>query len=381
MAGRRSSIRWYIMGFALLLAAGSAYYLSTRFAALRAEIESHDITTSAPPGGSYKQALDVLFQNVRTAGPNLGFRLQLHDTPSTGELETLCQIRRGEVDIGLIQGDVVINSEETCADVAGAPQVYALAKMYDEVFVFFTRRDVATLAEFCADQRASGTPVRTGSLGDGSQVLVDLINLLHFYRCPVDEAAMLRMSYSEAAQALNAGEIDIAFMVAGYRNPVVRELASTEGVSLLALTEVEALTRNFGGIQSYTVPPGLFGSGAPQVEVQTVSTPAVLVISERVGRAAAYDLADFIFSHQAQLETHFPQFDIALPVEQTGAPTHPASLRAHDQRDLTWFDRNGALIQSILSIIGVLTGVATVLFQVFKFIHDAREDAREQRAT
>ncbi len=375
MRSRRSHIRWYIIFLALCLAVASAYYFSTRYDALRQQLEVHRITSSTPPGGSYRQALEELFKHVEGHREELDFILEWNDIPSRGELETVAQMQDGKVGIGLIQGDVVISNSGG----AGRPaRIFALAKLYDEVFVLFTKRQVTNMAEFCALFRAENGQVRTGSLGEGSQVLIDLRNLLDFYRCPSTPEVQHTMGYSEAAAALNAGQIDLAFMVGGYRQPVIRELANTEGVQLLALPDAEALTRNYGGIQTYAIPTGLFGSGAPAVETQTVSTPATLVISDRIDRAVVYDLADFIFRHKAQLETGFRQFDIDLPTTQTGAPVHPASVRAHGEEGLNWLVRNDVILKSILSIAGVILGLCTIVFQVVRFAHDVSEDQEEE---
>jgi TRAP transporter TAXI family solute receptor len=378
MARQRSHIRFYIIAFALLLIGGSAYYFTTRYDALREELETHTITTSSPPGGSYAQALSMLFARAERQSRDLGFVLQRHDVTARGEIHTVQQILSREVDMGLIQGDVVIADVPAPEGVqVPAPQIYSVAKFYDEIFVLFTRHESTNVADFCAAMRTAGTPVRTGSLGPGSQVYIDLRNILTFYHCPFTDESLRTMGYRDAAQALQAGEIDIAFMVAGYLNPDIRALAATEGVHLLELPQSDAFVRNFGGVEGHVIPAGLFGFGAPAAPVHSVSTPATLIISGDVSQEAVFDLSNFIFDHADQLHLSFPQFNIDLPTTQTGAPVHPEARRAHDQRDLNWFERNDAIIKSLLSIFGVLTGIATILFQVVRFVHDAREDEEE----
>lgn len=370
----RSGIRWSVVVMAIVLFFGFAYYFALRVGPAAERLTPYVLTSSSPPGGSYQQALRVLFDTLAADSTDLNFRITLHDKPTRGELETIEQMRRGDVDLGLIQGNVNVHSVlRNMPASEDAPGIATVAQLYDEVFVLFTRHPVTTMVEFCDAFRNAAYPVRTGSLGPGSQVHLDLNSLLEFYRCPAAAETQYTMDYKQAAAALAAGQIDLAFMVAGYRNPDIRALAATPGVRLLALTDLEALTRNMGGIERYVVPSGLFGARHPAHAVQTVSTPAVLVVSRRIDDAIVYDMARFMFSHEGQLEASFPQFDVDIPTANTGAPFHPAALRAHRQQTFGFYERYATLLQAALSLLGAVTALITILFQFLHFLRERRK--------
>jgi TRAP transporter TAXI family solute receptor len=179
-------------------------------------------------GGEYRQRLGRL-------------GLQVQTVPSNGSADNLHRLLRHEVDIAFVQSGV--------APLVPDPgeQLRALAALYLEPLWVFHRLDPGTtsLAAF------AGRRVSVGPPGSGTEAVARALLREH----GIDAGENLRNA--EARRRLETGDLDGAFFVTSYRDPLVQALLRRRDVALLGFRHDGAYARRLPGLQAVTLPQGV----------------------------------------------------------------------------------------------------------------------------
>ena len=110
------------------------------------------------------------------------------------------------------------------------------------------------------------------------------------------------MSFAEGASALKDGNVDAAFLTAGYPTSTVQDIASQNKVRLLpvAADTAEALIAKNPFYTKTPIPAGTY-AGFDE-EVPTLSVMAMLVATDKVDDKMGYDIAKAIFTNLDRLQ-------------------------------------------------------------------------------
>ncbi|MBL8413964.1 MAG: TAXI family TRAP transporter solute-binding subunit [Propionivibrio sp.] len=293
------------------------------------------ITTGSESGAYYAYArryAELLAAN--------GIKLEVKT--SAGSLQNLERLNKGEAEIAFVQGGIkeVVNDEN-----GRGSDLRSLGSVaFEPVWVFY-RSDIRIDKLFQLD----GQRIAVGEEGSGIRGLA--LQLLEANEIKANSKSLLPVAGLNAAEALQRGEIDAAFIVAAPEAPVVQVLLRSPGVRVMSFSQADAYLRRFPFLSKIVLPRGvvdLVRDTPPRDTVLLATTANVIVrdnlhpalvslmlqamtevhgksgFFQRAGEFPAYKDRSFALSDQAQrfynsgppfLQRYLP-FWIAVLVER-----------------------------------------------------------------
>jgi TRAP-type uncharacterized transport system substrate-binding protein len=229
-----------------------------------------------------------------------GIRVEL--VPTEGSLDNLQRLREGQVDLAFVRGGTssLTRTRPVLAGM-GAPEgetpdpdaeLLSLgALFYDPLWIFY-REEAAKPA--AGGQRAPEQPAGLRFLGElrGLRVNVDqagsgvpqLMERL-FRANGMDEAEMTlsHLPPTDAAQALLAGDLDVAVLTSAPQSAVVRDLLRAPDIRLLDLAQANAYARRFAFMRPVVLPRGVadLAEDLPPQDVTLLAASSALLTREQ----------------------------------------------------------------------------------------------------
>ena len=200
------------------------------------------ITTGSDAGAYYAYAgryATILARN--------GVTLEVRT--SAGSLQNIERLQNDEAQVGFVQGGVVEpqgdpDEEDTDSRLLSLGSVF-----FEPVWVFY-RGD----RRFDRLTDLKGKRIAIGQEGSGvRQLAQQLLNANDIK--PGDH--LLPLSGLKAAEELQQGRIDAAFIIAAENAPVVQVLLRSPGVKLMSFAQAEAYQRRFPFLTKLTLPQGV----------------------------------------------------------------------------------------------------------------------------
>lgn len=169
--------------------------------------------------------------------------ITLEVRPSAGSYENLDRLRSGEVDVAFVQGGVL------APESAGREsRLLSLGSAYYEpVWLFYrANRAVGKLHEL------AGRRIAIGEEGSGIRGLA--LQMLEANDIPPGSDKLLPIAGLSAAEALQQGWIDAAFVIAAPEAPVVQVLLRSPGIQVMSFSQADAYTRHFPFLSKIVLP-------------------------------------------------------------------------------------------------------------------------------
>ena len=192
---------------------------------------------------------------------------------SAGSLENLDRLKKDEVQIGFVQGGVVPPKEDPDAvDDSGLLSLGSL--FYEPVWVFYRGDKVLTrLTEL------KGKRIAIGQEGSGVRQLAQ--QLLEANEIPAG-AHLVPLAGLSAAEELQQGRIDAAFIIAAETAPVVQVLIRSPGVKLMSFAQDRAYQRRFPFLTKLTFPQGVADlvRDFPPEDIKVLAPTANLIVRD-----------------------------------------------------------------------------------------------------
>lgn len=224
------------------------------------------ITTGGESGAYYQFA-----QRYATILAKDGVTLEVR--ASAGSLENIERLKRGEAQIAFVQGGVVPPKEDPDAeDDSGLLSLGSL--FYEPVWVFYrSDKELTRLTEL------SGKRLAIGQEGSGVRQLAQL--LLKANDIPAGDH-LVPLSGLQAAEALQQGRIDAAFIIAAENAPVVQVLLRSPGIKLMSFSQAGAYQRRFPFLTKLTFPHGVADlvRDFPPDDIKVLAPTANLIIRD-----------------------------------------------------------------------------------------------------
>lgn len=192
---------------------------------------------------------------------------------SAGSLENLDRLHKDEVQIGFVQGGVVPPKDDPDAeDESGLLSLGSV--FYEPVWVFYRGDKVLTrLTEL------KGKRIAIGQEGSGVRQLAQ--QLLDANEIPNDDH-LVPLAGLSAAEELQQGRIDAAFIIAAETAPVVQVLIRSPGVKLMSFAQDRAYQRRFPFLTKLTFPRGVADlvRDFPPDDIKVLAPTANLIVRE-----------------------------------------------------------------------------------------------------
>lgn len=253
---------------------------------------------------------------------------------TAASVDNLKFIKQGTSDIGFTMADIAADGllgRDAFSDFGPVP-VRALAVLYPSYTHLVTRADsgITTVADL------RGKVVSTGSPGAGTTVLAERILKV----AGLDPATDIRthnLGVAQSVDALKDGKVDAFFWNGGIPTAAILDLVSSPGVTarILPLDPLlPALNRAYEGAFYFRalIPKATYG--LPD-DVPVVAVANLLVVSDSMSEALAYDITRILFEEQATLAGIHPQAkELAVERALQGAsiPFHPGAIRYYRER-------------------------------------------------
>ncbi len=227
----------------------------------------HIVITTGSESGAYYQ----FAQRYATILARHGITLEVK--ASAGSLDNLARLKEDVAQVGFVQGGVIEppddpeNEEDNGLRSLGSV-------FYEPVWVFYRGdRKLERLTEL------RGKRIAIGQEGSGVRQLAQ--QLLKANEIAVG-SNLVALSGLKAAEELQQGRIDAAFIIASEKAPVVQVLLRSPGVKLMSFSQSSAYQRRFPFLTKLTFPHGVADlvRDFPPEDIRLLAPTANLIIRD-----------------------------------------------------------------------------------------------------
>lgn len=192
---------------------------------------------------------------------------------SAGSLENMARLSNDEAQIGFVQGGVVPpRADPDAADESGLLSLGSV--FYEPVWVFYRgEKPLTRLTEL------KGKRIAIGQEGSGVRQLAQ--QLLDANEIPAGDH-LVPLAGLKAAEELQQGRIDAAFIIAAETAPVVQVLIRSPGIKLMSFAQDRAYQRRFPFLTKLTFPRGVVDlvRDFPPDDIKVLAPTANLIVRD-----------------------------------------------------------------------------------------------------
>ena len=255
---------------------------------------------------------------------------------SNGSVANAAALQNGEIEMALVQADVAdwaYNAREIFAGKPPQDRLRFVAHLYSEAMHVVVRRaaKIASIGDLRGRAVAMDEP--------GSGTLVHVRNLLRAYKLSESDLRPVYIKPDMALPRLQAGQLDLFFIVAGWPTRAVSDAMAGGVASLLAIDADAAnrLIRQNPFLSYGSIPADTY---ADQSEVPTLMVGAQLIARADLPRDRVQAVLEAMWSRRgtALLAAGHPRgADIRFDDALTGRsiPLHPGAERFYRARGRT----------------------------------------------
>lgn len=239
------------------------------------------VVAGGAAGGAYAAAAQHYAEALRK------HKIEVQVLTTAGSVDNLARIKAGQADIGIVQTGLA-------ADL-GSEGVRSIGAVFYEPLWVFHRASV----RIAGLQDVAGKRAAIGPEGSGVRVLASL--LLAEAGVTAETFQAVPFAGQAAAQALKAGEIDVALLVSGVTTPFIGELAADPAITLMAMQEAHALARRHPYLDEVTLYRGVidFANILPKDDIQLIAPAAQIVVRANLHPAIQSLLIEAAFAEHS----------------------------------------------------------------------------------
>lgn len=255
---------------------------------------------------------------------------QVTITSSKGSQANIEALQADEADIAFVQSDVMAyayNGTRLFSEKGAVTKFSTVAAMYmEQVQIVTLDPSIDSVADL------AGKRVSVGAVGSG--VYYNAMDVLGVYGLTEEDIVPAFYDFSETIQALQNGQIDVGFVVAGAPTNAVTSLTATNDAYLVSLDEehINALVASSPYYSKNTIGSEVYGT--PE-DVITVGISAVLIANNSASEEDIYNFISAIFNNLDTLDhdkTKEVSLDFAATI--TDVPYHPGAARYFSEKGL-----------------------------------------------
>ncbi|MGV6887834.1 TAXI family TRAP transporter solute-binding subunit [Rhodophyticola sp. SM2404] len=177
-----------------------------------------------------------------------------------------------------------------------------------------------------------GKRVSIGAPGSGTEV--NTAAILEANGISYDDIDEQRLNFNETADALGNGDIDAGFWSVGAPTSSILNLATTQDIVVIALSEAE-LEAAMGAHETFAQTT-LAGGTYPGVDedISVLGIPNVLTVSSEMSDDVVYAVTKAMFENIADMQAIHPaanQTTVDLTIAATPIPLHPGAIRYYEE--------------------------------------------------
>lgn len=191
---------------------------------------------------------------------------------SAGSLENIERLQKDEAQIGFVQGGVITPQDDAEDEDSGLRSLGSV--FYEPVWVFYRGdKPLTRLTEL------RGKRIAIGQEGSGVRQLAQ--QLLAANEIPAGER-LVPLAGLAAAEELQQGRIDAAFIIAAEKAPVVQVLLRSPGIKVMSFAQAGAYQRRFPFLTKLTFPHGVADlvRDFPPEDIKVLAPTANLIVRD-----------------------------------------------------------------------------------------------------
>ena len=243
--------------------------------------------TYYPIGGAMAEILNKAIPGMNASAQSTG-----------ATVANINMLKEGSVDLAIVQNDITyyaVNGTEMFKD-KKVENLRGIAALYPETCQIVTLE--STGIKSIADLK--GKRVAVGAAGSGAEA--NARQILEAYGITYDDIDEQFLSFGEAASALKDGNVDAAFVTAGFPTAAVQDITSQNKVRLLPIEadKADALIAKYPFYTKTVIPAGTY-AGFDE-EVPGISVMAMLVATDKVDEKLGYDITKALFDNLEKLQ-------------------------------------------------------------------------------
>jgi TRAP transporter TAXI family solute receptor len=245
-------------------------------------------------------------------------------------VENMGLIATGDADLAIGLADTVAQAYTGTGRFEGQqlPMVRGLASLYANMIhiVALEGSGITSLEDL------RGKRVSIGAPGSGTEVNTGAI--LEANGITYDDIEEQRLNFNETADALANGDIDAGFWSVGAPTSSILNLATTQGIVIIALSEAEidaAMAAN-DTFAKTTLAGGTYNG--VDADIAVLGIPNVLTVSSEMSDDLAYSVTKAMFENIADMQAIHPaanQTTVELTLAATPVPLHPGAIRYFEE--------------------------------------------------
>lgn len=240
----------------------------------------------------------------------------------------------GDAQMGLVQSDVMAyayNGTNLFEENGKIDSFSTVASLYmEQVQIVTLDPNIKSVADL------KGKRVSVGESGSG--VYFNAIDVLAAYGMTLDDIKPTYQSFGDSTEALQDGNIDAGFIVAGAPTTAITSLAATRDVYLVELDDehIEKLTAASPYYSKSVITGDAAKAYGLEKDATTVAIAAVIIARDDVSEGDVYNVVSGIFesvdtlSHDKKAE-----LNLEFAASVTDVPYHPGAAKYFAEKDIT----------------------------------------------
>ncbi|MGB9812203.1 MAG: TAXI family TRAP transporter solute-binding subunit [Thermovenabulum sp.] len=233
-------------------------------------------------------------------------------------------LKDGKADVIFVQNDIAYyaaNGMEMFKD-NKYEDIKGLTTLYPETIQIVTLADknIKSVADL------KGKKVAVGAAGSGAEA--NARQILEAAGITYNDISVQYLSFAEAANNLKDGNIDAAFLTAGFPTAAVQDIAASKKIELVSLDDalVSKLMEKYPYYTKIVIPANTY-SGVDH-DVNTVAVKAMLAVSSKMDEDTAYNLVKTMYANLDRLKAAHKAGEQIKPEtgkEGMSIPLHPGA--------------------------------------------------------
>ncbi|MGD8960825.1 MAG: TAXI family TRAP transporter solute-binding subunit [Desulfobacteraceae bacterium] len=240
-------------------------------------------------------------------------------------VENVKLAHKGETVVGMVMGDVAVAGFEGSGKFEGKKNdILALGMLYPNLLQMVTLKS----SGITDVMQLKGKKISTGSPGSGTNFMTEAV--LKALGINPEDYTDSRLSFTENANALRDGTIDMGSWSVGPGTSSILDLATTHEIHILSFTpeQTEKILAANSEYAAVDLTGGIY-RGVDQ-PVPTIGVWNVLICQSTLDTELVYNLAKALFENREYLLKIHPSADYTTPentVTYAPIPLHPGTIK------------------------------------------------------
>jgi TRAP transporter TAXI family solute receptor len=240
-------------------------------------------------------------------------------------VENVKLANKGETVIGEVMGDVAVAGYTGESKFQGKKQdILTMAVMYPNLLQVVTLKS----SGITDIEQIKGKKISSGSPGSGTNFMAETV--FKALGIPLDSYSDSRLSFTETANALRDGTIEVGIWSVGPGTSSILDLATTHDIRIIGFTPAQGRKiLDYNQTYSAVDLAGGVYRGVDQA-VPTIGVWNVMICQRSLDTDLVYSLIKALFEHQDYLLKIHPSASYTVPentVKYSPIPLHPGMIK------------------------------------------------------